>query len=34
VHRGRPFGHVWLQLVDRQRRCSHALTRPHSIDET
>jgi hypothetical protein len=34
VCRGRPLGHVQLQLVDERRHCSHALTRPPSIDET
>jgi hypothetical protein len=34
VRRGRPLGHVRLQLVDEQRRRNHALTRPPSIDET
>jgi hypothetical protein len=34
VRRGRPLGHVRLQLVGKQSRCSHTLTRPSSIDET
>jgi hypothetical protein len=34
VRRGRPLGHVRLQLVDERHRRSHALTRPPSIYET
>jgi hypothetical protein len=34
VPRGRPLGHVRLQLVDERRHRSHTLTRPPSIDET
>jgi hypothetical protein len=34
VRRGRPLGHVRLQIVDERRRRSHALTHPPSIDET
>jgi hypothetical protein len=34
VRRGRPLGHVQLQLVDERRCRCHALTRTPSIDET